>query len=601
MNITKIDAELFHRMLCGGAAALEAEKELINRLNVFPVPDGDTGSNMFLTLDSVRSMPLPSGSLSAFAEAAAKTVMRSARGNSGVILSLFFRGMAEALAGCEDADSAMLVNAIQRGSDSARKAVMKPMEGTILTVMRECTAFEPGTVPEDIESAMDEICEMASAILAKTPEMLPALKRAKVVDSGGKGFTVVLYGMKHALQGDFTFEDKTAAVESDENISDEGLSDADFSAFDADEIEFGFCTECLINRKEDITESDVDELRPFLNGIGDSVVMAADDEIVKIHVHTNEPMKVLERMMGFGVPQFVKIENMRQQHSTLVTKNEQQKLQGQTDDQDQQDDEKPEKQRLRDRIEMPKLPDKLEMSEIREKLEKKIKKEESEEPPEDAYGIITVVNGDGLRDLFMELGAGYVVEGGQSMNPSANDFLKAINELNCDKIILLPNNSNIVLTAEQAARMADEGIQVRVVRTVTIPQGISAMISFDSSAGIDENAEFMSDAASMVKSFAVTRAVRNADVENMHVKRRQFIGLYNNKLKYAEDTIEDCIRDIAEAIEDEEIITIYCGKGVRKDEAERTAELMQEILGDDREISVVNGKQPVYRYLISAE
>ena len=537
VNTPMINAELYRRMLCAAVAALQAKKEDINHLNVFPVPDGDTGSNMFMTLEAARSVAAQADNLAAYAEASAKAIMRSARGNSGVILSLFFRGVAQAFAGHETADAALLIKAFETGSESARKAVMKPVEGTILTVMRECTKFEASDASGSINSTLESISQKALEVLKKTPEMLPALKRAKVVDSGGYGFTIVLSGMIQALNGE-TLEEIPDVIET--------VSDADFSAFSEEEIIFSFCTECLINRAETVTEEKIDELRVYLAGIGDSVVLVADDEIVKVHVHTNEPMSVLNRMLTFGVPQFIKVENMKQQHSAIVTEAEQKEL----------------------------IPE--------------------------ACGVITVANGDGLRDLFMELGAGYVIAGGQSMNPSANDFLKAIRELHCKRVILLPNNSNIVLTAQQAAAMA-EGVQVEVVRTVTIPQGISALVAFKASASMDDNIREMDMAVSGVKTLAVTRAVKNADIGEIHVKRKQYIGLVDNNLRYAKDSIKECLLALAGEIGDREIITLYYGRGVKPEEAEDAADILRQAVSPDAEVSVVSGSQPIYTYLISAE
>jgi len=542
VTTTTIDAALYRRMLCAGAAALQAKKNEVNRLNVFPVPDGDTGTNMHLTIDAARNAA--GDSLSACAESAAKAVMRAARGNSGVILSLFFRGMAVAFSGQEGANSALLLAGFRAGAEAARKAVMKPVEGTILTVMRECADFEPSDPNQPIEETLKTILTLAQASLKRTPELLPTLKKAGVVDSGGYGFTIVVSGMLAALNGE--------AVETADEAAPEAapMGDADFAAFSEEEITFAFCTECLINRKEGISEDEIDSLRPFLNQLGDSLVLVADEEIVKVHVHTNEPMTVLTRMLEFGVPQFIKVENMRQQHNALVTGAEQSK---------------------------PKA-----------------------EPLKDTCGVVAVANGDGLRDLFTDLGVGYVIAGGQSMNPSAEDFLKAIKALRCSRVVLLPNNSNIVLAARQVATLA-EGVQVDVLPTVTIPQGISAMLGYDPSLEQGELLDSMNSLREAVVTLAVTRAVKDADLDGVKVRRKQYIGLVDNKLTYAEDTIEACLTALAEEIGDREIITLYYGKGVKEKQAEAHAELLRSLLTPDREVAVIAGKQPVYDYLISAE
>lgn len=540
-----IDAELFSRMLCCGAAQLQVRKEEVNRLNVFPVPDGDTGSNMFLTIDAVRSIPVGKLDLSAYAAAAAKATMRAARGNSGVILSLFFRGMADAFASHKTADVKLLIDAFRSGAESARNAVMKPVEGTILTVMRECTVFGKEDFPKNIESGMNSIAKLAGEILKKTPDMLPALKRANVVDSGGFGFTIILSGMISALKG--VKPEEIAKRESTEEAV-EVRTDADFSAFSTDEITFGYCTECLICRKDNIPEEKVNELRPFLNDLGDSIVLVADDEIVKVHVHTNEPMTVVNRMMEFGDPQFIKIENMRLQHSAIVTASEQ----------------------------------------------------EAQPQLKDEYGLVTVVNGDGLKNLFTELGVGYVIAGGQSMNPSTDDFLKAIRSLGCKKVILLPNNSNIVLTANQAASLADD-IEVGVVKTTTIPQGVSAVIAFDPDASLEENTQNMTMAAESVLTLSVARAVKSATVNDIEVHKRQYIGIVNNDLYCAANTSSECLTKLAQEIGDREIVTVYYGKGISAAEAEKAADVLRNVLSPRHDVTLVPGKQPIYHYIISAE
>lgn len=540
-----IDAELFSRMLCCGAASLQARKEEVNRLNVFPVPDGDTGSNMFLTIDSVRSISAGKLDLSAYAASAAKATMRSARGNSGVILSLFFRGMADAFAGHKTADTKLLIDAFRSGAESARNAVMKPVEGTILTVMRECTVFGESDFPKNIDGAIAGISKLAVETLKKTPDMLPALKKANVVDSGGFGFTIIIDGMIEALKGKKPEEIAEREVGADVA---ETRTDADFAAFSDEDIKFGFCTECLINRKEGIPEKQVNDLRPFLNDLGDSIVLVADDEIVKVHVHTNEPMKVISRMMEFGEPHFIKVENMRQQHSAIVTASEQ-----------------------------------------------------NEQPVlKDEYGIITVANGDGLKNLFTELGVGYVIAGGQSMNPSTDDFLKAIRALNCRKVILLPNNSNIVLAAKQAANLAEE-YEVSVVKTTTIPQGVSALLAFNPDASPEENVEGMTMAAESVLTLSIARAVKSATVNDISVRKRQFIGIVNNDLFCAANSVSECMTMLAEEIGNREIITIYYGKGITATEAEKTADVLRGLLSPRCDVTVVQGKQPIYHYIISAE
>ncbi len=542
MNKT-IDAAMFSKMLCGAASSLESKKEAINRLNVFPVPDGDTGSNMYLTLSPVRSLPVTKDSLSVYSEAAAKSIMRSARGNSGVILSLFFRGMAGAFADTDKADSEKLVDAIKCGYESAKKAVMNPVEGTILTVMRECAVFRDDEIPESIEDTLASVSLKASEALKKTPEMLPVLKRAKTVDSGGCGFTAVINGMLNALNN-------TAGNPADTyySIPESGFSSQD--TFDSVEIKFSFCTECLIGKGSDIDSYNTDELRAFLEGIGDSIVLAEDNEIIKVHIHTNDPLTVITRMMKFGELQFIKVENMRQQHNALVLKEAD------------------------------------ETSELK--------------PATSLSSVIAVAGGSGFRDLFMELGAEYVISAGQSMNPGIGDYLKGINEVESNTVFILPNNPNAIPAARQAAELS-EAKEVHVLETSTLPQGISALISFDGTASAKENLESMSSAAGSVKTLSVTRASKSINLGDLRIKRKQYLGLVENDLKYASDTLEECIKSMVREISEKEIITLFCGKGVKDEESRHIEQLLSELLPNCQDLSVVLGNQPVYRFIISAE
>ncbi len=545
MSITKIDGEMYRRMLCGAALALENKKDEINSLNVFPVPDGDTGTNMYMTIDAARTAKRKeTKNLAEYSEASARDMMRAARGNSGVILSLFFRGVAKTFAGHEEADARLLTEAFRTGAEEARKAVLKPVEGTILTVMRECCRQRGKPYEDDLIKLMDSFHFAANETLKKTPEMLPALKRAKVVDSGGYGFTAVLDGMKKVLNEDINLD---SGRQSYSTVSALTKPAADFSEYDSGEITFAFCTECLAARKPGVSAHKLNSLREYLSGIGDSVVMTEDDEIIKIHVHTNEPLSVLTRVMELGEIQLSKIENMRSQHDRLAGADE-----------------------------------------------------NTVTVPEKAYGIIAVSNGDGLGAVFRELGADIIVAGGQSMNPSADDFLKALKNLSCENAIILPNNSNIVLTALQAARMA-EGVHVEVVKSVTIPQGISALIAFDSDLDLDSNIKKMTKAMSEIKSLAITNAVKGMDGEKIKVKKNQIIGLVDNELRYACDSMDDCLRLLAGEIADKEIITVYCGKGVSDSEAEHASAVLQSALGSGHDIMTVPGGQPIYTYLISAE
>jgi len=568
LAIKTIDGELYRRMLQGAAAALENKKDEINHLNVFPVPDGDTGTNMSLTLDAVRTtVRNTSSSLAEYSQASAKEIMRAARGNSGVILSLFFRGMAKAFVGSEEADAARLTQAFRTGAEEARKAVLKPMEGTILTVMRECCAQVSDELT-DIPELLAHFHEQAAETLKKTPDMLPALKRAKVVDSGGCGFTAVLDGMCRILNGEEIVSEAPA-----ENQELPAVNEAaDFSEFSDEEIVFAFCTECTVVKKPDLAEEAADQLRSFLAVLGDSLVLTEDEEIIKVHVHSNDPLTVLSAMAALGTIQASKIENMKLQHEHLTF--------GENKDK-----------------EKDKGKDKLDWDTLNPFKSAPAK-------PKKKYGVITVANGDGLVGDFRHLGVDAVIEGGQSMNPSTDDFLRALKNIHCETAFLLPNNSNIVMAANQAAELAmaaNPDLQVEVIRTVTIPQGLSAMIAFNAELSPEENREAMEEAISAVTSLSITRAAKNAEANGLSVKKKQFIGLVDNDLRYAEDELEDCLRGLAETIADKEIISVYYGKPVKDEEAEAMVELLKNLLGGDREIFLAAGQQPIYHYIISAE
>ncbi len=544
-----IDGARYLEMLRGGAANLEINREATNSLNVFPVPDGDTGTNMSMTIGSVAQ--LGEGTLPEVATAAAKSMMRAARGNSGVILSLFFRGMAKTLASTESADAKLLTAAFREGAKSAAAAVANPVEGTILTVMRECCSKDAGT--DDIVELFDFFYNEAERILAKTPEMLPVLRRAKVVDSGGYGFVRILDGMRRTLHGEELSEAASVPEPVATNIA------ADFSEFDDSEITFGFETLCLFDRDPAVTEEQIHELHDYLTTVGDSIVMTYDDEIFKLHVHSNEPIEVLCRALFIGTLRDAKIENLRLQHSGLVG--------GGSNGQE------------KDEFE--------ELHELEERPEKK------------PYGIFAVASGDGMSDLFHELGADAVISGGQSMNPSTDDILRAIRSTPCETAVILPNNKNIILAAKQAADILDD-TDVIVIETTTVPEGVSALMAFNSSRSPADNKECMSDAMKSVTTLSVTRAVRDADIDGLAVKRKQYIGLVGGQLKYANDDIFDCVRDMVSAFPDTELCTVYFGSDAKNSEAAKITSLITETLPDCEVVSI-RGNQPVYPYIISLE
>lgn len=539
-DITAIDGARYLEMLRGGAANLERNREAANSLNVFPVPDGDTGTNMSMTIGAVSTVA--PGTLPEVASSAAKAMMRAARGNSGVILSLFFRGVARVFSNVSEADVKTLTEAFREGARSAAAAVANPVEGTILTVMRECCAAD--TDAADIPSLIDFYYAEAERVLAKTPEMLPILRRAKVVDSGGYGFVRILDGFRHVLRGEI--------VEVGEQVPIEVHDAADFSEFTDGDITFGFETLCLFDRDPAVTDEQIAEFHKYLESVGDSIVMTADEEIFKLHVHSNEPIEVLERAMFVGTLRDAKIENLRLQHAGLAAEAEVE---------DVSDDDMP--------------------------------------PEKKKYGIFVVSSGSGMSDLFHELGADAVISGGQSMNPSTDDILNAIESVPCECAIILPNNKNIIMAAKQTADMVED-TDVRVIESTTVPEGVSALMAFNSSRTPEENAECMNDAMKSVTTLSVTRAIRDAEIDGLSVKRKQYIGLVGGQLKYARDSVTDCISDMVSAFPETELCTVYFGDDAKNSEAEAVTALISELLPDCEVVSI-RGDQPVYPYIISLE
>lgn len=542
MTSTKVlDGNLFRQLLLSGASNLERNRETVNNLNVFPVPDGDTGTNMSLTMSNLPALE-PQSAIGKYAADAARSMMRAARGNSGVILSLFFRGVARVMDAKETADVADLLRAVREGAKSAAAAVDKPVEGTILTVMRECsTGIDEGDPELTVQSLFDRLYGQAEAVLQKTPEMLPALRRAHVVDSGGYGFVRVLEGICAALHGKEIAPAESAAIQT--------APAANFEEFNSEEIRFAFCTECLLDIEEELPEKVLSDLRRTLSSMGDSMVLTADDEILKVHVHTNEPLKVLSMLYELGTPRTSKIENMRLQHDGIAVKTV---------------------------------------------------KQEKPKTPRKKYGVFAVSPGDGFTDLFKELGSDSVIGGGQSMNPSADSILRAIEETPCETAIILPNNSNIILTAKQVAEMA-VGTRVIVIPTKTLPQGVSALFAYNESRTPEENEAEMTSAASAVSTLSFTHAVRDAELDGLTVRSGQYLGLCEGKVVAA----HDALREVAAAMlsyipEDAEILTLYYGQGVKEETAEDMARLISDGLGGI-DISVTYGGQPLYPFMISAE
>ena len=532
------------RMIISAAAAIEINKQALNDLNVFPVPDGDTGTNMSMTINAaagdLRKTEDPS--LEQAAKVAASAMLRGARGNSGVILSLLFRGLSKKLKGTDHADGVLWAEALQEGVDAAYKAVMKPAEGTILTVSRLAAAKAKEAAQENnhIEFVQAAAIEEAKIALANTTNQNPVLKKAGVVDAGGKGWLVALEAMLSSIQGnDVIVPEGTASADVKES--------ANFDDFDTDDITFAYCTEFIIQRENDL---DPEKLRDFLSSLGDSLVLVDDDEIIKVHVHTNDPGKALHEAMDYGSFVTVKIENMRLQHTEKVmTENEK----------------------------APKIAE-----------------------PEKALGVVSVCAGDGLADVFMNLGVDQIISGGQTMNPSTQDILEAVNKVPAETVFILPNNKNIIMAAEQVADLTPK--QVVVIPSKTVPQGVTAMLSFNPEGSIEENTEALTEALSTVDTMQITYAARNSDFDGYDIHEGDYLALYGSQLFGTSQDIKVLLKSLAEKVRDDgkEYITIYYGADVKEKHAQKAADLFADIC-PNADVNLLCGGQPVYYYLISAE
>ena len=546
-----INGKHFYGMALSGANALYNRQEEVNQLNVFPVPDGDTGLNMSMTLGNIGTVVSDGDCVGVAAEKVANVVLRAARGNSGAILSLFFRGFSKALKGAEEADSAEIAAAFRKGTEEAYKAVMKPTEGTILTVMRRSAEEAEASVERykgDAEGLFAYIAEIAQKTLNETPEMLPVLKEAGVVDAGGCGFTVMLGGMLSYLRGEPVAADKKA----EETATQQK---ADFREFNTEDIRFAYCTECIVEKKKSYRGEDkAGKLGDFIRGIGDSVVFVDTEDLIKLHVHTNNPGQVLEQAIRYGSLLTVKIENMKSQHSALS-----------------------------DGADMSKKDD----APTGVSIEKK-------------YGFVSICVGDGIKSTFTDLGADQIITGGQTMNPSTQDILDAILNTPAEVVFVLPNNKNIFLAAAQAAELAEDR-EVVMLETRTVPQGIAAMMAFDESASTEENVESMKAAMANVTTIQVTYAVRNTTVEGMPIRKGQKLGLVNGKIRCVTDHTRECVLHLTEYMEHAAFVTIFYGESVSEEKAERMLASLREKLGYDKDYVLIPGGQPLYDYIISAE
>lgn len=544
-----ISGAAFYEMLTSAANSLENNKEKINDLNVFPVPDGDTGTNMSLTIGSVHELKLPDESLSTCASKAADAVLRSARGNSGAILALFFRGFAKATKGKDEADVATVADAFTKGKEEAYKAVMNPAEGTILTVIRRC-AEEAEATKEQYEGKMNEFFEyllgIAEETLDKTPEMLPVLKEAHVVDAGGCGFVTILRGMISALTGN--------PVEANTPTAKAITEKADFAEFDTEDIKFSYCTECIVDKNEQyLGEDTAHALYERLVDLGDSIVFVDAEDMIKLHIHTNHPGLVLEMACLYGAFATVKIENMKYQHSSLSG----------------------------------------------EAVPQPAKKEPAIAAPEKKYGFVSVCMGDGIRDTFKDFAVDTIVYGGQTMNPSMQDILDAVNKTPSEIVFVLPNNKNIDMVAMQAADASTEK-KVIVIHTKSVPEGISALLAFDENEEPTANEENMAEAITNVKSLSVTHAVRDASIDGVAVRSGQAMGLVGGKIRSVGKDGVECLGKLSEHFEEASFVTIFYGEDVSDVEAETVQHLITG-MAPDAEIVLARGGQPLYDYIISVE
>jgi len=534
----------FRRLTISAAAAVEIHKQQLNELNVFPVPDGDTGTNMSMTIGAAAAdlRKLEDPSLEKASAVTASAMLRGARGNSGVILSLLLRGISRRLKGAEHCDGVLWALALQEGVDAAYKAVMKPAEGTILTVSRLAAAAAMNAAKENnhIEFVQIAAIDAAKVALADTVNQNPVLKKAGVVDAGGQGWVFILEAMLSSLQGEDVVVPEGLAA-------DEPREQANFSDFDTEDITFTYCTEFIIDREND---KDPQQLRAFLDSLGDSLVLVDDDEIIKVHVHTNDPGKALHEAMDYGSFITVKIENMRLQHTEKV------------------------------------------MSEA----EKSPKIAAAEKP----FGVVSVCAGDGLADVFMNLGVDGIISGGQTMNPSTQDILEAVNKVPAETVYVLPNNKNIIMAAEQVDALTPK--HVVVIPSKTVPQGITAMLSFNPEGEEAENTEALNEALSTVDTMQITYAARNSDFDGYDIHEGDYLAMYGSGLFGTNKDIKVLLKALAEKVsqEQKEYITIYYGEDIQEKHAQKAADLFQEIC-PDADVNLIRGGQPVYYYLISAE
>ncbi len=553
MAVKTINTELLQKMFLAGAANLEAKKEFINELNVFPVPDGDTGTNMTLTILSAAKevKVLENPDMVAIAKAISSGSLRGARGNSGVILSQLLRGFTKEIREHKEIDTITLAKACERATATAYKAVMKPKEGTILTVAKGASqkAAELAETTEDLDTFISEVINYAQEVLEKTPEMLPVLKEAGVVDSGGQGLLEVMRGAYDAFQGK---EIDYSAIE-----ASAGTKMVKPSEQAETEIKFGYCTEFIIMLEKEFTAKDETEFKAYLESIGDSIVCVADDDIVKIHVHTNDPGLAIQKALTYGQLSRMKIDNMREEHQERLIKDA-------------------------------------------EKLAAQQAEAKKAEPRKEV-GFIAVSIGEGMNEIFRELGADYIIEGGQTMNPSTEDMLNAIDQVNAEHIFILPNNKNIILAANQAQELTEDK-DIIVVPSKTVPQGITAIINYMPDADAQTNLEAMIEGIGNVKTGQVTYAVRDTHIDDKEIHEGDIMGIGDSGILAVGQSVEETTKEMLAQLvdEDTELISLYYGQDVQEESAENFAQEIEDLY-PDVDVDVHSGGQPIYYYVLSVE
>ena len=545
-----INGQTFFMMMVSAANALDNNKVHINNMNIFPVPDGDTGINMSLTMSTIKTLIKFDGTISDCAEKASHMTLRAARGNSGAILSLFFRGMSKSLRGLDIADTTDMAAAFRRGTDEAYKAVMNPTEGTILSIMKACTETAEATHEKhrgDMVKFFKGLVKSAEEALARTPDQLPVLKEVNLVDAGGYGFVIILSGMLAALQNNPV---SALAPTAPQSAKQESV----FSEFNTEDIKFAYCTECIIDKNDEHKgDGTCTELKSYISSLGDSVVFVDDDDMIKLHVHTNNPGLVMEKALEFGSLATVKIENMRNQHTEI-------------------------------------LDTPTATAEVTAKALPATKK----------YGFVSVCMGDGIKATFEDLGVDKIIFGGQTMNPSTQDIIDGINGTPSEYVFICPNNKNIYMVAEQAAKLVTDK-KVIVLPTKSVPQGLSAMLVFDPDAEVEDNTAAMNEAIQNVTYASVTYAVRDTMIDGRKIECGQYLGLLNGAIDNVCDSAEACIKALSEHACGKSFITIFYGEGVTEESAEAIAAIFREKGGRFAEVNLISGGQPIYSYIISIE